>query len=288
MNLFKSIQELRTHLYQQRLQDRSVALVPTMGALHRGHMSLIERARKEADIVAVSIFVNPAQFNNSEDLAKYPRTLETDASLCEAAGVNILFAPDAEEIYPGGLGQAISSAGVSRVTPSACSKGLCGKTRPGHFEGVTTVVSILFNIFQPDIAVFGEKDYQQLKVIEAMVRELHFQVGIVGAPLVRDADGLALSSRNERLSAAERGRALNIPRALLAAKENFDSGVRDAGELVKQVSALLTAEKEISIDYVEVVDCDSLEPLNKISTNAQLLVAAFVGKVRLIDNIRLG
>ena len=220
MLIVKTVSELRAQLEALRSQGKRIGLVPTMGALHEGHLSLVELARERADYAVMTIFVNPIQFNNSEDLAKYPRTFQTDLAKAKAAGVNLLFAPDESEIYPEGI------AGT-RVLAGECSLGLCGATRPGHFDGVVTVVSILFNLVNPDIAVFGEKDFQQLRVIQQLVRDLHFGVEIISGPIVRDEDGLAMSSRNLRLSPEERYAALYIPRSLQKASELVAGGERD-------------------------------------------------------------
>jgi pantoate--beta-alanine ligase len=279
MIVIKDIESLRAVLKSHRISQNSISLVPTMGALHEGHLSLVEVAKKNSNVVCMSIFVNPLQFNSAEDFKNYPITLEEDLKQAEKAGVDLVFVPSTEELYPKGQ-QPV------RLIAGSCAGGLCGSTRPGHFDGVVTVVSILFNLFNPDVAVFGEKDFQQLKVIEQLVRDLHFDVKILAAPLVRQEDGLALSSRNLRLSAAERVQALSISKALFWAKEAVNQGATEVKMIKERVYSELTANG-IKVDYVEIVDCQRISPVNKIEKQAQLAVAGFVGDVRLIDNISL-
>ena len=280
MKVMNSAAELRGDLDGRRRSGQRVALVPTMGALHQGHLSLVSLARQHADCIVMSVFVNPTQFNSLRDLEVYPRELEEDAAKAAGAGVDLLFAPSEDEMYPSAAG-ARTSVRAGRV-----AGGLCGAARPGHFDGVVTVVAMLFNIVGPDIAVFGEKDYQQLKVIEALVRDLHYPVTIVAAPLVRECDGLAMSSRNTLLGAEERRRALALSRSLFAARDSVRGGQRDASAVAGGVRAMLEDEC-LRVDYVQVVHPETLEPLNVIEGEAQLMAAVFAGEVRLIDNVRL-
>lgn len=256
-----------------------IALVPTMGYLHDGHLSLIERARQEADRVVVSIFVNPLQFGPGEDYDRYPRALGRDLDLSEAAGAHHAFAPSVDEMYPHGEPWV-------NVVPVRGADRLCGASRPGHFAGVLTVVSKLLHMIEPDVAIFGQKDYQQLVLIRRMVQDLDMSVKIIGAPIVREADGLAMSSRNSYLSAAERQRALVLSRALRRCQERFASGERNADVfrgLLREVDG-----EGVTLEYAEVVDGDTLEPLDEVSEGAVCAVAARVGETRLIDNTILG
>lgn len=282
MKIVTTIAEVR--VLTREYHNKRIALVPTMGALHAGHLSLVEIAKKHGDVVVMSIFVNPLQFNSASDLEKYPRTLEVDTRLAEKAGVDILFVPEAKEILPF---WGSKHCGAVTVKAGSMSRGLCGSSRPGHFDGVVTVVAALFNVMQPQLAVFGEKDYQQLKVVEQLVRDLHFPVKIIPGPLVREADGIALSSRNVRLNNAERKAALLLSEALVIAQESVTAGVVAVRELEERISSLLNQSPLIKIDYIEIVDVNSLEPLDQITDQAQALIAAFVGEVRLIDNARL-
>jgi pantoate--beta-alanine ligase len=265
-----------------RSDGRVVALVPTMGALHRGHMSLVAEAKRRADFVAVSVFVNPTQFGPNEDLDRYPRTLEADAARCQEAGVALLFAPSAAGMYPEG--------DETRVHVGATAEAFCGQHRPGHFEGVCTVVAKLLALTGPCVAVFGRKDYQQWRVLTRMARDLHLPVQIVGAPTVREPDGLALSSRNAYLVEAARERALAIPRGLSAAVAAFEAGERNAAELVRTVTAIVEPAVD-RVDYIELANADTVRPLSsdeRVQDKAVLALAAFVGTTRLIDNVVLG
>jgi len=257
----------------------ALGLVPTMGALHAGHLSLVRAARARCKAVAASIFVNPTQFGPAEDLAKYPRSFEADCAALEKEGVDILFAPTVEEMYPKGES--------TWVTVERLSERLDGRSRPGHFRGVTTVVSKLFHIIEPEAAFFGQKDAAQLAVIRHMARDLNFPVEIVACPIVREPDGLAMSSRNVYLSAEERIRALVLHRSLQAAEREFAAGERGAPLLRKAAHDVIAAEPQVRLDYLEVVDPETLEPVDRIDHPALLAVAAYVGHTRLIDNLVL-
>ncbi|MFW8601694.1 pantoate--beta-alanine ligase [Desulfobacterota bacterium M19] len=260
----------------ERAGGRSLALVPTMGCLHAGHLSLMAAARQRVDLLAVSIFVNPAQFGPDEDFASYPRIFEADCLAAEKAGVDVIFAPEAAAVYPPGFQTVVR---VKELT-----QGLCGVSRPGHFDGVATVVAKLFNIVQPQLAVFGEKDFQQLAVIRAMVRDLNFAVEIVGCPIVREADGLAMSSRNRYLSPAERQAALCLCRALESARRQAAEGERDCGRIIARLSAVVAAEPKARVDYLKIVNDADLRELEKLTDSALLMMAVFIGSTRLIDN----
>jgi pantoate--beta-alanine ligase len=282
LRLTHTVSEFRAACDEVRARGGRLGLVPTMGALHAGHLALMSAARERTDAVAVTIFVNPTQFGPNEDFARYPRTLEADVELCRQAGAALIFAPEAGEMYPPGE--------RTRVRVSGLTEALCGPRRPGHFEGVATVVSKLFNVAGPCVAVFGRKDYQQLKVIERMARDLLLPVEIVAYPTVRDADGLAMSSRNRQLSPAERRAALSIPRALGAAARAFEAGERRAGALRGPVAEAIAAAG-LRIDYVEIADADELQPFADdadLGSRALLALAAFAGATRLIDNLVLG
>ncbi|OGV31662.1 MAG: pantoate--beta-alanine ligase [Lentisphaerae bacterium GWF2_45_14] len=272
MKIFNSIKEMQVFSLSSKRDGKKVAVVPTMGFLHEGHMSLIDIAKKEADIVVVTIFVNPTQFGPNEDFSRYPRDFERDSRLCHERGTDAIFAPEASEMYPTGAS--------TWITEDSLSKGLCGKSRPLHFRGVTTVVAKLFNAVLPDLAVFGQKDAQQLAVIKRMVRDLNFPVKIIAGPIVREADGLAMSSRNKYLSPDERKNALSISSALReAGKKIFgdSAGLRDF------VSSKISSNGG-RVDYVEVVDAETLEPDCNFERPLLIAVAAYFGTTRLIDN----
>lgn len=257
-----------------------IALVPTMGYLHEGHASLMVEARKRAEIVVVSIFVNPTQFGVNEDLDSYPRDLERDKRIAAEAGVDVIFAPKASDMYPLGYQSYVNVEGLTAH--------LCGASRPGHFRGVTTVVAKLFNIVTPKLAVFGKKDFQQLAVIRRMVQDLNMDVEIVGMPIVRESDGLALSSRNVKLDPAQRESALCLSRAIAAAKESFRSGTHSVSSLRESALSVIGREPSAEVDYLEFRDPDTLEELEKADATTLLALAVRFGAVRLIDNCILG
>jgi len=263
-----------------RHAGKRLGLVPTMGALHEGHLSLIRVAKSQCDAVAASIFVNPLQFGPSEDLAKYPRDFDRDCELLKKKGVDFLFAPSVEEMYPAGA--------VTHVTVEGLSDKLCGKSRPGHFRGVTTVVSKLFHVVEPDVAFFGQKDAAQLAIIRRMVRDLNFPVEIEACPIIRESDGLAMSSRNAYLNTEERNAALVLYRSLKRVQELFHQGERNAATLTDAGKETFSEEKFARLDYLEIVDPDSLESLAEVKRTALAAVAGFVGTIRLIDDVLLG
>jgi len=280
MQKVTSVTEMRTLTEELRSKGQIIGLVPTMGALHEGHLSLIRQAAEQADTVVVSIFVNPTQFGPSEDFAKYPRELENDLKLCEAAGADIVFAPTVEEIYPKGYS--------TYITEEFVGKPLEGVSRPSHFRGVTTVLAILFNIVRPDLAVFGQKDAQQVAVIRKMVQDLQFTVDIVVAPTLREAEGLAMSSRNRYLSNTQRQESLAINEALRYAKAMVERGELRSDRLIAEATHILGERRRIRIIYIAVVDRNTMEAMRDVVTNQSLLaIAVWVDEVRLIDNIVL-
>lgn len=262
-----------------RDRGQNVVLVPTMGFFHRGHVSLMEYGRTIGDKLVVSLFVNPAQFGPTEDLAQYPRDLDRDARLAEAAGVDCLYTPEAGAMYPTGYQTYVNVTGLTQ--------GLCGASRPGHFQGVATVVLKLLLQVAPRVAVFGEKDYQQLQVVKRMVADLNVPAGIVGRPIVREPDGLAMSSRNTYLSPEERAAALCLYRSLIAARELVLSGAKSRDSIVEAVRQIIRATPHTSIDYVSLVDPETLQELEAIEGEARLLLAVRINKTRLIDNALL-
>jgi pantoate--beta-alanine ligase len=273
MRVLRDPREMRFASEDLRRDGRRIALVPTMGYLHAGHVALLTAGRRRSDALILSIFVNPIQFGPSEDLARYPRDLEGDLAKARAAGTDIVFAPDDRAMYP--------EPPLTRIEVARVSEGMCGDRRPGHFAGVATVVAKLFHLTQPHVAIFGEKDYQQLAVVRRMVADLHFDVEIVGVPIVREPDGLAMSSRNAYLDPTERQRALCLSRALAAAETLVANGERDAAKIIAAATVELSPAR---IDYVELRDAATLQPIERVERPAVLALAAFFGKTRLIDN----
>lgn len=278
-DLVRTIAELRTELEDDRRAGRTVGFVPTMGYLHEGHLSLVDRARREADVVVVSIFVNPAQFGPDEDYDAYPRDLDRDLEAAADRGVDVVFAPEVAEMYP--------RPQTVWVEPGPLADRLCGASRPGHFRGVLTVVLKLFHAVEPDLAVFGRKDFQQLVLVRRMTEELNLAIRILGGPVVREPDGLAMSSRNAYLSNEERRRSLSLSRGLRRARRSFGKGERDPACLEKVAREPLE-EADARIDYVEVVDPSTLERPEEARADSVCAVAVHVGDTRLIDNARLG
>lgn len=276
MKIAETVKEVREQVHAWKKEGLSVGLVPTMGYLHEGHKSLIDKAVEQNDRVVVSVFVNPIQFGPSEDLASYPRDLARDAGLCEDAGADLVFHPADEEMY--------FTDFCTYVDMDDLTKGLCGKTRPTHFRGVCTVVSKLFHIVAPDRAYFGQKDAQQLAVIRRMVRDLNFELEIVGCPIVRESDGLAKSSRNTYLSKDERKAAVILHKGLIAGEELLKSGEREAAKIVGTIKEVIESEPLAKIDYVELVDWNTLKLVDTVQGEVLGAVAVYIGKTRLIDN----
>jgi len=274
------IAEVREALAEARGLGKSIGLVPTMGALHEGHLSLVRASAAECGFTVVSVFVNPTQFGPGEDLERYPRDLENDAKLAADAGADFVFAPTAGAMYPAGYATYVE---VERLTD-----GLCGARRPGHFRGVTTVVTKLFNICSPDVAYFGQKDAQQAVVIKRMTRDLDMDVEVRVLPTVREPDGLAMSSRNEYLSGDERLQATCLYRALQKAEELYAKGVRSAERIIAEMTAIIETERDTKIDYISAVDAGELLPVEEITEPTLVALAVFVGDTRLIDNVVLG
>jgi pantoate--beta-alanine ligase len=279
MQLVHSIAETRAALRKLRAPNRTVGLVPTMGALHTGHISLVRAARAQSDVVVATIFVNPTQFAPNEDFSKYPRTFEEDCRLLEREGVDLLFAPAAEEMYPPGASTFVEVGGISDR--------LDGVSRPGHFRGVATIVAKLFHIVSPDRAFFGQKDAAQVAVLRSMVRDLNFPLEIVACPTVREPEGLALSSRNRYLSPAERQMALTLRRTLTEIEMRATQGEERSSGLIETGLEVLSRAPEVRLDYLKIVDPDTLEDVDEIRNGALVAIAAWVGATRLIDNIVL-
>lgn len=279
MRMLRTIDQTRAACRALKQGERRLGFVPTMGALHEGHLSLVRAARARCPAVAASIFVNPTQFGPNEDFAKYPRSFERDRELLEAEGVDLLFAPEVDEMYPAGA--------VTFVTVEGLSEKLCGRSRPGHFRGVTTVVSKLFHIIEPDVAFFGQKDAAQAAIIQRMVRDLALPVEITVCPIVREADGLALSSRNVYLDPGQRKAATALYRALTRIQSLADRGERDSGKLIAAGTEVVAQEPGIRLDYLEILNSESLEPVGDIESGALVAIAGFAGATRLIDNIVL-
>jgi pantoate--beta-alanine ligase len=279
MKLYDTIEDMRAACLAARSDGKRLGFVPTMGALHEGHLSLVRAAKAGCDIVAASIFVNPTQFGPAEDLTKYPRTFDRDRNLLEKEGVELLFAPSVEEMY--------SAGAVTWVEVDGLSSKLDGRSRPGHFRGVTTVVAKLFHIVEPDVAFFGEKDAAQVAIIRRMVCDLNFRVKIEACPIVREPDGLAMSSRNAYLDAPQRKQALVLQRSLMRVKKLWEAGEHDGEKLVAAGREEVARESVVRLDYFEIVDAENLDPVRNVGSGALAAVAAFVGTTRLIDNVRL-
>ena len=271
-----TIAEVRSLSRVARREGRRIGFVPTMGALHAGHLSLVRTAKMQCDVVMVSIFVNPTQFGPNEDFAKYPRTFERDSEMLQKEGVDVIFAPSVDEMYPSGA--------ITYVAVEGMSEKLCGRSRPGHFRGVTTVVSKLFNAVEPDEAFFGQKDAAQVAIIRRMVRDLNIPVEIVVCPVVREPDGLAMSSRNAYLDPQQRKSALALSRSLKSVEYAFSHGERDSARLIETGKRVIEEDPAVRLDYLEVVDPDSLDAVDTVAKTALVAVAAFVGTTRLIDN----
>ena len=279
MRICNSIEDMRAACRAARGGRKRLGFVPTMGALHDGHRSLVRAAKASCDVVAASIFVNPTQFGPKEDFAKYPRAFERDRDMLEKEGLELLFAPSVEEMYPAGA--------VTWVTVEELSNKLDGRSRPGHFRGVTTVVAKLLHVVEPDRAFFGQKDAAQVAIIRRMVRDLNLPVEIIACPIVREADGLAKSSRNAYLDPQQRQQALVLHRALMRVKKSWEGGERDAKKLAAEGAEEVAVEKAVRLDYFEIVNPDTLDPADEAGAGTLVAVAAFVGPTRLIDNILL-
>ncbi|MCX6993733.1 MAG: pantoate--beta-alanine ligase [Kiritimatiellaeota bacterium] len=279
MKIITSAEDMQKTVLALKRAGKRIGLVPTMGFLHEGHLSLVKLARQQADVVVLSIFVNPTQFGPNEDFSRYPRNFERDRTLCEAAGVDIVFTPTPEAMYPAGYSVYVEE--------NALSKGLCGASRPGHFRGVLTVVAKLFNLTLPDVVVFGQKDAQQARLIQQMARDLNFSITIVLAPIIREADGLAMSSRNTYLSPAERREALGLQQALKTARRLYREGERDARRIIAAMQAGIEQIPSARVDYIAVVDLDMLQPVPQLNTPVLVALAVYIGKTRLIDNLTL-
>lgn len=280
MQVITRIDELKKRIHDARVAGKTIGVVPTMGYLHEGHLTLMRQARSEQGFVIATLFVNPLQFGPTEDYAVYPRDLARDSKLAATTGIDVLFAPTVDEMYPAGDGKTLTFVDVEKITAT-----LCGASRPGHFRGVATVVTKLFNITEADVAYFGQKDAQQVTVIRQMVKDLNMNVRIVAVPIVRETDGLALSSRNQFLSPAERQAALVLSRSLRIVEEMLTGGVREASVLRNAVSDCLAQEALAVIDYIAIVDPQTLQPLSQISGSALVALAVRFGKTRLIDNL---
>ena len=277
IQVVRTIADVRARTADARRQGRRIGFVPTMGALHDGHAKLIAEARRDCDTVVVSIFVNPLQFDRREDLDKYPRLLQADTERCDALGVDVLFAPDVDEMYP--------QPPACTVDVGSLAAQLCGRFRPGHFAGVATVVLKLFEIVRPDRAYFGEKDAQQLVVVRRLVTDLNVPVDVIGVPTVREHDGLALSSRNLRLDAEERRIAVSLFAALKTAQDLIATGRRDVSGIRHLATAMIPADERLRLEYLEIVDPDSMEPVETVTSPALAAGALWVGSTRLIDNL---
>ncbi len=276
MEVVSDPQVLQQHILTEKRQGKRVAFVPTMGYLHQGHASLLHEGRQRGDLLALSIFVNPAQFGANEDLSSYPRDMERDLTIARDAGVDLVWTPTPEIVYPPGYATWVNVEGLTDT--------LCGASRPGHFRGVTTVVCKLFNVVQADVALFGEKDFQQLAVIRRMVRDLNMPVKVVGMPIVREADGLAMSSRNVYLSADERQQALCLSQAIIRARQLVAQGTTDCGSILADLETFITRLPAARIDYLQICHQATLADQQQVDIDSVLLLAVVIGKTRLIDN----
>jgi pantoate--beta-alanine ligase len=277
MEIIKTIKEMKEFSSQARRAGKIITFVPTMGFFHEGHLSLMREGRRRGDLLIVSLFVNPTQFGPNEDFKNYPRDFERDRNMAEGVGVDILFVPEATEMYPPDHQTIVR---VEKVT-----RNLCGRSRPTHFQGVATVVMMLFEIVIPHVSIFGEKDYQQLVTIQQMVRDLHMSVEVVGMPTVREPDGLAMSSRNTYLLPEERKAALSLYHSLQKAKELLQKGEREAVRILSEMKGILQSEPIVRIDYVQICDAYTLQDVNRIQGDVVVALAAYLGKTRLIDNL---
>lgn len=279
MKIVRTIDSMKREIYIYKNQGLTIGFVPTMGYLHEGHLSLMKKAKEENNIVVTSIFVNPIQFGPNEDYNKYPRDFERDEKLARSVGVDVIFYPNVEEMYPSDFKTKVIVQKITNI--------MCGKSRPGHFDGVATVVLKLFNIIKPDRAYFGEKDAQQLAVIKQMIKDLNLDVEIIGMPIVRESDGLAMSSRNSYLNEEERKSATVLYKSLILAKEMINNGERKADIIKQEMQNLILKEKYAKIDYIEIVDKNTFEPIDQIKGNILIALAVYIGSTRLIDNISL-
>ncbi|OQZ03912.1 MAG: pantoate--beta-alanine ligase [Candidatus Brocadia sp. UTAMX1] len=279
MQVITTIQALKQYIRVLKERRSTIGLVPTMGALHEGHLSLVRQAKKENDAVVVSIFVNPLQFGKNEDFARYPRTFDNDCNILSQEGVNIVFNPGAAEMYPDGF--------CTAVIPESLEDKLCGKSRPGHFRGVAVVVLKLFNLIQPDVAYFGQKDFQQTAVIRRIVSDLNAGVTIKVLPTIRDQNGLALSSRNAYLSETERNDALCLYQALIRVQSLVKTGIVNTEEMIREMEKIISQSKSATIDYISVVNPETLESVQKAQSGDVVVLAVRIGKTRLIDNVIL-
>ena len=279
IEIISSLKDFQNYCKSNRLAGKTIGLVPTMGFLHEGHLSLMRQSRAGNDISVISIFVNPTQFGPAEDYDAYPRDLDRDSRMASEAGVDVIFAPSARDMYPEGYATYVN---IERITEK-----MCGTSRPGHFRGVTTVVSKLFNLAQPHRAYFGQKDAQQAIVIKQMARDLNFDIEIIVMPIIREEDGLAMSSRNKYLSPEERKAALVLRKSLLMAEGLFKSGVTEAAIIYNRIKDMIDFEPLAKIDYISIVDADTLDDVGKLRQNTLIALAVFIGKTRLIDNIIL-
>ncbi|MGA2517469.1 MAG: pantoate--beta-alanine ligase [Thermodesulfobacteriota bacterium] len=277
MEIIGTVQEMKGFSSQVRRAGKTIAFVPTMGYFHEGHLDLMREGRRRGDVLVISLFVNPTQFGPKEDFKSYPRDFERDKKMAEGVGVDILFAPETSDMYPPDHQTIVR---VEKVTQN-----LCGRSRPTHFQGVTTVVLMLFEIVMPDVAIFGEKDYQQLATIQQMVKDLHMSVEVLGMPTVREADGLAMSSRNTYLLPDERKAALSLYRSLQRAKELLQKGERKTDWILREMNGILRSESLVRIDYIQICDAHTLKDVDGIEGDVVVALAAYLGKTRLIDNL---